>query len=322
MAEATRLSWGLLGTARINRAVIPPIRASKKSELTAVGSRSLDRAAAYAKSWGIPQFFGSYEELLEDTGIDVIYNSLPNSLHAEWAIRAMQMGKHVLCEKPLTTNIEEMDEIIKAARITNRVIAEAFMYRHHPQTIKVKQMVDQGAIGNLQLIRGSFCYTNSRLDNPRLDPKLGGGSLWDVGCYPVSYARFLLEQEPTQVYGHQVTGPSGVDLFFAGQLDFPGDVIAQFDCSFISPHKAEMEILGSKGRMIIPEPFTPGKKTKFILEKNGHSEGISIKSADLYLGEIEDIENSILNGHSPRISLDDSRRNLLTLNALYESAKR
>lgn len=321
MADSTRLSWGLLGTARINQAVIGPIRLSKNSQLSAVASRSLDRAAYYAKKWGIPRFFGSYEELLADPSIDVIYNSLPNSLHAEWSIRAMQMGKHVLCEKPLTTKIEDVDEIIKVSQVTKRVIAEAFMYRHHPQTLRLKEMVDRGEVGELQLIRGSFCYTNTRPDNPRLDPDLGGGSLWDVGCYPVGYARYITGQEPSEVYGHQVTGSTGIDLFFAGQLSFPGGVIAQFDCSFITPYKVVMEISGNKGRITIPEPFKPGKKTKIYIEKDGRTKVIEIKGADLYLGEIEDIENAILLGKSTRISLEESRGNIFTIETLYQSAR-
>lgn len=321
MAGSKRLSWGLLGTARINQAVIGPIRDSKNSHLSAVCSRSIDRAAGYAKKWNIPQFYGSYEELLADPDIDVIYNSLPNSLHAEWSIRAMQMGKHVLCEKPLTTKIEDVDELIKVTRTSGKAIAEAFMYRHHPQTLMVKQMVDQGEVGNLQLIRGSFCYINVRPDNPRLDPELGGGSLWDVGCYPVGYARYITGEEPSEVFGHQVTGSTGIDLLFAGQLCFPGGVIAQFECSFITPSKARIEITGNKGRISILEPYKPGKRTKIYLEREDRTQTIEIKGEELYQGEIEDIENSILLRRPSRISLEESRGNILTIEALYRSAK-
>ncbi len=321
MAETKRLSWGLLGTARINQAVIKPIRASKNSQLLAVASRSLAKAATYAKTWDIPQFYGSYEELLADPGIDVIYNSLPNSLHAEWSLRAMQMGKHVLCEKPLTTKTHDADEIIKVARITRRVIAEAFMYRHHTQTVRVKEMVDQGEIGQLQLIRGSFCYINTRPDNPRLDPALGGGSLWDVGCYPIGYARYLTGQEPSEVYGQQVTGPTGIDLLYVGQLRFPGGVIAQFESSFITPSKAEMEITGDKGRIYISEPYKPGKKTQIVLERDGQRRTIEIKGDELYQGEIEDIEKAVSGVAPTLISLEESRGNIVTIEAFYQSAK-
>jgi xylose dehydrogenase (NAD/NADP) len=321
MADAKRLSWGLLGTARINRAVIDPIQSSKNSQLFSVASRSKDKAEAYAKTWGIKKYYGNYEALLADPEIDVVYISLPNSLHAEWSIKAMQMGKHVLCEKPLATSIKAVDEIKKASQDTGKVIAEAFMYRHHFQTIKVKEMVNQGMIGKLQLIHGSFCYTNTRPDNIRLDPGLGGGSLWDVGCYPISYARFLTGEEPIEAYGHQVTGPTGIDLLYAGQLKFPGDVICQFESSFITPDKSEMEITGEYGRIIIPQPYKPKKKTKIHLEQEGRTLPINIKGLDLYQGEIEDIENAVLFGRPTRISLDESRGNVATIEALYSSAR-
>ena len=321
MVGSKRLTWGLLGTARINRAVIGPIRASKKSQLKAVASRSLNTAEEYAKAWGISQFYGSYDALLSDPAIDVIYNSLPNGLHTEWSIKAMQMGKHVLCEKPLTTSVDELEKVQEVVQQTGMVIAEAFMYRHHPQTLQIKRMVDGQEVGKLRLIQGSFCYTNSRHDNPRLDPDLGGGSLWDIGCYPIGYARYLIEEEPVEVFGHQVTGPTGVDLLYAGQLRFPGGVILQFDCSFITPSKSIMEITGDKGRITIPEPYKPGKRTRIILERNSGSQAIELKGAELYQGEIEDIENAVLTGSPTLISLDESRGNIAAIEALYQSSR-
>jgi xylose dehydrogenase (NAD/NADP) len=321
MANPVRLRWGLLGTARINQAVFGPIRSSKNSQLMAVASRSRDKAAQYADSWEIPHFHASYEALLADPEIDVIYNSLPNGFHAEWSIKAMQMGKHVLCEKPLTTSTLDIDAVKEAAMKTGMVIAEAFMYRHHPQTLRVKELIDNGEVGYLQFIRGSFCYISTRLNNPRFDLQLGGGSLWDVGCYPISYARYLTGKEPNEVYGSQVSGPTGIDLLYAGQLYFPGGVISQFECSFITPSKSWIEITGNKGRITIPEPYKPGKRTKILLERDGQTQNIWIKGIELYRGEIEDLENAILERKSTRISLDDSRGNIATIEALYQSAR-
>jgi xylose dehydrogenase (NAD/NADP) len=321
MADSRHLRWGLLSTARINRAVIAPIRSSQNSELIAVASRSQERASEYAATWGIPRFHSSYEDLLADPEIDIIYNSLPNALHAEWSIKALQMGKHVLCEKPLTTNLKDIDAIEKTAMITGKVITEAFMYRHHPQTILVKQMIDHGDIGTVRLIQGSFCYFNTRPSDIRFDPGLGGGSLWDIGCYPISYARYIIGNEPVEVFGHQVSGETGVDVMFAGQILFPGDVIAQFDCSFITPYKVGMEITGEQGRIAIPEPYKPGKRSKIFLQHEGHEHSIKITGSELYQGEIEDFENAILFGKSPCISLDDSRGNIATIEALYQSAQ-
>jgi len=195
------------------------------------------------------------------------------------------------------------------------------MYRHHPQTKYVKHMVDQGEVGKVQLIRGSFCYTNTRSDNPRINLELGGGSLWDVGCYPISYAGYLTGENPIEVYGHQITGSSGIDLFYAGQLRFPGGVISQFECSFISPDKALIEITGEEGRITIPEPYKPGKKTKIYVERGGRPRRVEIKGAELYRGEVEDIERAVLFGSSTLISLDESQGIITTIEALYQSPK-
>src|SRR5687767_6482453 len=167
------LHWGLLSTARINRSLIPPLRASKRNQLVAVGSRAQDSADKYAQEWKIPRAHGSYEALLADPEIDVIYNPLPNHLHAEWTIKAVEAGKHVLCEKPLALNVEEVDAIQSAARKHGRIVMEAFMYRHHPQTLKVQELVKNGSLGTLKLIRGSFSYVLSREGDVRLKPEMG-----------------------------------------------------------------------------------------------------------------------------------------------------
>jgi D-xylose 1-dehydrogenase (NADP+, D-xylono-1,5-lactone-forming) len=242
-------------------------------------------------------------------------------MHARWSIKAMEMGKHVLCEKPIATSIEEMDSIISVAKKTGLVIAEAFMYRHHPQTLLIKQMVEHGDIGNIQLIYGSFCYTNTRSSDPRFNPALGGGSLWDVGCYPIGYSRFLIGHDVKDVFGYQVTGPTGIDLLFSGQMRFFGDVIAQFECSFITPFKVYIEITGDKGRIHVSEPYKPGLRTKIVLEQGGQTKTIRVKGKNLYQGEVEDIENAILLGSPTRISLEESRTNIMTIVALYKSAR-
>jgi xylose dehydrogenase (NAD/NADP) len=321
MADHAPLRWGLLGTARINRAVIAPIRSSKKSQLAAVSSRNLEKASVYAAQWGIPKFFPSYEAMLSAPDIDVVYISLPNSLHAEWSIKAMKMGKHVLCEKPLTASLQEVDAVINTAKATGKVICEAYMYRHHQQTLLVKAMIDNGQIGNLQLLRGSFCYTNTRPNDVRYDLSLGGGCLWDVGCYPIGYTCFITGGPPSEVYGHQTTGSTGIDVLYAGQLLSSGGVISQFECSFISEYKVEMVITGDKGRISIPEPYKPGKISKILLQKSGQEKTINVKGQELYQGEIADLENAILEGTPPRISLTESREVIRTIEALYQSSR-
>ena len=201
MAHTTPLRWGILGTARINRMLIPPLKASPDNRLVAVASRELARGEEYAREWGIGRVHGSYEALLADPEIDAVYIPLPNHLHAEWTIKAARAGKHVLCEKPLALTVADVDAMVSACREAGVVLAEAFMYRHHPQTLKVKQLLDEGAIGTLRYLRGAFTFELSRPNDVRLRPEWGGGCLWDVGCYPVSFARHLVGQEPLEVYG-------------------------------------------------------------------------------------------------------------------------
>jgi len=261
----TILRWGLFSTARINRAVIHPIRQSRRSQLLAVASRTAEKAQSYAQQWDIPRAHASYEALLADPEIDAIYNPLPNAMHAEWTIKALQAGKHVLCEKPLDTSLEAVDAIIQAAQQTGKIVAEAFMYRHHPQTLQIVEMVKNGLIGELQAMRGVFTFDLTRPDDPRLDPALGGGSIWDVGCYPISFARTVAGCEPEEVFGWQISAPNGIDLLFSGQMRFVDPqtqkpILAQFTSGFISPFNASIELIGSTGRLNIPTPFKPGRR--------------------------------------------------------------
>jgi len=315
------LNWGLLSTANINRALIPPLQVSKRNHLLAVGSRSQESADAYAKENQIDRAYGSYEALLADPDIDVIYNPLPNHLHAEWTIKAIEAGKHVLCEKPLALSVDEVDAIKAAAQKQGHIVAEAFMYRHHPQTLKVQEMVRNGSLGTLKLIRGSYGFFLDRPGDIRLDPEMGGGSIWDVGCYPISYARTVVGEGPLEVLGTQVTGPTGVDLTFAGFLKFANDIIVQFDCSFDIPIYWGIEILGSEASLRIPTPFKPQINEKLFLTHRGKVETITIEGQELYIGEVEDMADAILLGKDSLISLDDSRANVAVITALLESAR-
>lgn len=316
------LRWGLLSTARINRALIPPLRASKRNTLSAVASRSLEKAQLYAREHKIPRALGSYEALLEDPEIDVIYISLPNHLHTKWAIRAVQAGKHVLCEKPLALTTIEVDAMTEAATDAGKIIAEAFMYRHHPQMLKIQEMVASGKIGPVRLVKGAFSFNLTRTQDVRLDPAMGGGSLWDVGCYPLSFARTILNAEPEEVLGWQTTGPSGIDELFVAQLRFPNQIYVQFDSSFRLPFRAYMEIIGENGSIYVPTPFKPGKAENIRFNRaDGFSVSLRMPGSPLYRGEVDDMADAILLGKAPRISLADSRGNVAAIRALYESAR-
>jgi predicted dehydrogenase len=315
------LNWGLLSTAKINRALIKPLRASPRVRLLAVASRSESSASDYAREWNIPRAHGSYEALLNDPEIDVIYNPLPNHLHAEWTIKALRAGKHVLCEKPFAITLDEADAMIAASKETGKVLTEAFMYRHHTQTLKVKEIVDSGALGKLQLIKGAFTFMLTREGNFRLVKEMGGGSIWDVGCYPISYARMIVGSDPLEVFGWQVSGNSGSDDAFFGQMKFKDEIHAQFDSGFKSPSRSYIEIVGSKAALQIPNPFKPGLKNEIILKREEDEEIIKIKGSELYLGEVEDLSEAILTGKAPRISLEDSRGNIAAILALLKSAE-
>jgi predicted dehydrogenase len=317
-----KLNWGLLSTANINQALITPLRASNRTHLLAVASRNITNAEAYAREWKIPRAHGSYEALLADPEIDVIYNPLPNHLHAEWTIKALKAGKHVLCEKPFALTLAEVDAMSQAARETGKVLAEAFMYRHHAQTLKVKEIVDSGKLGKLELIKGAFTFFLKREGDIRAKKEMGGGSIWDVGCYPISYARTIVGAEPVEVFGWQSTGPTGIDESFYGQMKFANDVYAQFDSGFKSPDRASIEIVGTEASLIIPDPFKPGKTSEIYLSRSHNKrEAIKIKGTELYLGEVEDMCDAVMNNKTPRISHSDSRANVAVILALLESAK-
>ena len=316
-----RLRFGLLGTARINRALIPALRASERADLSAVASRDRDKGAAYAREWTIPRVLG-YEEMLADPAIDVVYVPLPNSLHAEWTIRAARAGKHVLCEKPLALTVAEIDAVEAAARAAGVVVAEAFMYRHHPQTRKVKELVDGGAIGAVKLVRGAFTFDLTREGDVRLVPGLGGGSLWDVGCYPVSFARYLLGAEPTEAFGWQAVGSAGVDEGFYGQLRFAPDVFAQFDSGFRVAFRTRLEVVGRAGTIVVHRPFKPTPQESILLTRGDRTEEIPVTGpSELYLGEVEDLADAIQQGRQPTVTLAESRGNVASLCALYRSAR-
>lgn len=316
------LNWGLMGTARINASLFPAFGLSQRCRLLAVASRTEERARAYAAEWKIGRAWGSYQALLRDPEIDVIYVPLPNGLHAKWAIEAADAGKHVLCEKPLAMSVQEVDEISAAARRNGVIVAEAFMYRHHPQTLKVEELVRSGAIGKVRYLQGAFTFNLRQESDVRLDPALGGGSIWDVGCYPISYMRTILGAEPLDVAGWQTTGSTGIDMGFSGQMRFPGDVYGQFVCGFDAEERQLMEIAGEDGTLHVPDPFTPEGKRSIVLNRPGAPpQQVEIPETELYLGEIEDMADAVLLGKEPRVTLTDSRNNVAAIRALLESSR-
>jgi xylose dehydrogenase (NAD/NADP) len=314
------LRWGLLSTARVNRHLIPAIRAAAQAELLAVASRDPTRAEAYAAEWEIPRAHGSYEALLDDPDVDIVYISLPNSLHAEWAVRAARAGKHVLCEKPLALSAAECDRIIAAAESANVVVAEAVMYLYHPLLHKMRQLIKEGAIGQVTLVRGTLSFLLDRLNDVRWKPGLGGGALWDVGSYPVSFIRWVAG-EPDEVFGWQTLSGSGVDATFAGLLRYDHGVLGIFDCGFRGQFRVQAEVTGTDGSLVLRRPYLISSESRILLRQGFEEEEIALPEANAYQCEVEALTAAVLEGTPLAVPLASSRANVSTLTALYESAR-
>jgi xylose dehydrogenase (NAD/NADP) len=316
------LRWGILGTARINRRLIPAIRAARRSSLVAVASRDRARAEAFAKVWEIPQAVDGYQRLLDDPSIDAIYIPLPNSEHVRWTLASIAARKHVLCEKPLALDPAHVDQIVAAATAAKICVEEGFMYRHEPLTTKVLELVRGGALGTVRAIVSGFTFTLTAGNNVRLDPALGGGALWDLGCYPVTYARLIADRDPKMVFGSAHWTAGGVDEEFVGMLRFPGGTTATIYAGFIAAYRTWLEVLGSDGALTVPNPFRPGPLETLELERAGKVERIDVHgSPEIFVREVEDFEACVLDGALPVVSLAESRRTAAILSALYVSAR-
>jgi xylose dehydrogenase (NAD/NADP) len=309
--------WGIVSTANINRLVIPGAQASELVDLVGVASRDRSRAEAYARDQGIPRAYGSYESLLEDPGIEAVYISLPNEGHVPWALRALEAGKHVLCEKPLTRRAADAERAFDAAERAGRFLVEAFMWRHHPQTRRLAELVGDGAIGELRLLRTVFSFSLADPGDVRLAAELEGGALMDVGCYCVSGMR-LLAGEPVEVSAQQVVGPSGVDVRFAAVLRFEG-ALGTLDCGLDLPARDELEAIGSDGILFADDPWH-GRTTGLELRRAGASQRIEVEAADPYRAELEDLSRAIRDGGAPLLGRADAVGQARAIEALYRSA--
>ena len=330
---AKKLHWGILSTAWINVALVPAMHRAERSELVAVASRSLGKAKAYTTENNIPIAYGNYEELLADPRIDAVYIPLPNSLHCDWTLRAAKAGKHVLCEKPMVLSLAEMDKIESAARAYKVSISEAFAYLHHPQIERIKEMIAEGKLGDLQLINSwdTFFLPPEEQTNIRLNPDLGGGSLWDLGIYPVSLAMALQDDKPpVEVWANQMKGDTGVDLVLSGQMRFATGMVAQISSSFRTTERRGAFVVGSRGVLHIFDhlagqeiPGEPPSEARMEFHALDDSvETIRIPPANAYQAEVEAMETYVLDGAKKQVvPLSLSRDILKTMLALYESAE-
>ncbi|HZQ66132.1 MAG TPA: Gfo/Idh/MocA family oxidoreductase [Gaiellaceae bacterium] len=313
------MKLGLVSTADINRKLIPGAKASPKVDLVAVASRDQARAEAYAREWEIERAYGSYEALLADPDIEAVYIPLPNTLHCEWSIRAVEAGKHVLCEKPLSRHPEDVEAAFDAADEAGRILMEAFMYRHNPQTAKLAELVAGGAIGEPRLVRSAFSYSLYDRENIRLRTDVEGGALMDVGCYCVSGSR-LVGGEPVSAYGQAWYGETGTDWVFTGSLRFAGDLLATFDCGTALPNRSELEVIGSEGSLFVADPWhclAPGIE----LRRESGVERIEVDRVDSYRLELENLADAIAGRAEPLLGRDDALGQARALEALHRSAQ-
>jgi len=317
---ARPIRWGILSTARIGREIIRGIGLSDGSCVQAVASRDETRAGEWAKEHGIPKAFGSYEDLLESGEVDCIYNPLPNSLHAEWTIKALEAGFPVLCEKPFTVNADEARTVIAAAQRTQQLVAEAFMYRFHPMWDTIIDYIAGGAIGDVVSIRSTFAFRLKDRNNIRASGELAGGSLMDVGCYCVNLSRRIADCEP--VRAHAFERRTSVDDTLLGALEFPNGILAQFHCSIENQGRRNADIIGTTGSIHIPSPWFPGEEqAQFIVNHDGKQEAITTPGANNYQLEVEDFVDVYKNHQPLRWPPKDALANMAVIDALYASAR-
>lgn len=322
--ERAKLRWGVLSTAHIGRvAVNPAIQASNNGELLAVASRDAERARAFAAECAIPRHYGSYDELLNDPEIHAVYNPLPNSLHAPWTIRALERGKHVLCEKPLAATAAECHEMQRAAAANGMRLMEAFMYRFHPRTEKAIALAHGGALGAVRAIRSVFTFRLQRPGNIRLDAALGGGALLDVGCYCVNVSRTIAASEPVEVQAWATWHANDVDEQLSGVLRFENGLVAHFDCALNLERRDMFEVAGTESAMTVESAFTPGKGDVAIVEHRAQREDVrhDVTGADQYRLMVEHFADCVLHDRPLRYSAAEAAANMMVIESLYRSAR-
>lgn len=312
------VQWGILSTARINDKFIVGCAQSDGLTIGAVASRDGERARSYADERGIERAHGSYEALLDDPEVEAVYISLPNSMHIEWTERALRAGKHVLCEKPLSRHPREVAAVFELAEREGLLLMEAFMYRHNPQTQRLQELIQSGAIGRLRMVRAAFSFAIGSDQDVRLSASLDGGALMDVGCYCVSTAR-LLAGEPLRVAAQQVRGGDGVDVVFLGTMSFANDVVAHFDAGLRLAGRDELEAVGDQGTLFLDDPWHC--RVPVIELRTGDAvKRIDLPRVDSYMLEAENLSSAIRGETPPLLGRDDAVGQAAAIDALYRAA--
>ena len=318
------VKWGLLSTAVINELILRGAAESPDVDVVAVASRDEERARSYADDHGLERSYGSYEALLADPDLEAVYISLPNRLHAQWTLRALEAGKHVLVEKPFSKHPDQVEEAFDRADAAGLVLSEGFMWRHHPQTRRLVELIDSGVAGRVRVVRTAFAFdlaAERGTGDTRFDPALDGGALMDVGCYSISGLR-LVAGEPVRARGEQVAGPSGVDVIFTGALAFADGVLGHFDCGFVFPRRAGLAIVGETGTIYVSDPFSIARTGIELRRGDAEPEQIAIEPANHYRLELENVSAAIRGEGQLLLGREDAVGQARTIDALYRSAAR
>jgi D-xylose 1-dehydrogenase (NADP+, D-xylono-1,5-lactone-forming) len=318
MTEPVR--WGIMSTALINAKVLRGAALSADVSVVAVGSRDGDRSREFASQWGIPRAYGSYDEILADPDVEAVYIPLPNSMHHPWTMRSLDAGKHVLCEKPYTRHAAEVSAAFDKAAESGLVLSEGFMFRYHPHIQALVQLVRSGQLGRLRLISGAFSGATDNPNDVRLDPGLDGGSLMDVGVYPLSASR-LLAGEPIAVTAQQVTGATGVDVGFAATLRFDDDVFAHFDCGFHLADRSYLEVVGTHGRVEVSDPWHGTHPALTVTMQGAEPVRTEIDPANPYQLELEEFGRAVRGEPNQLLGRADAEGQAKAVEALYLAAE-
>ncbi|MBX3149098.1 Gfo/Idh/MocA family oxidoreductase [Candidatus Obscuribacterales bacterium] len=308
-----RLKWGVLGGSGFaRRRSIPAMMLSPVVELLGVASRSREKSEKFAEQFSLPEIYDSYDHMLDDPHIEAVHIPLPNSMHCEWAIKAMEKGKHVLVEKPFATNVADLLKVKGEVVRTGLKVMEAMMWPFHPQHRKAKELIAQDAIGKVRLVRSSFTYLLTAKTGIRLDKELGGGCLLDVGCYPVSAARYYFAEEPTNVFARgDIHAELDVDTNISGILEFPSGR-ALFDAGYHLPYRTDLEVVGEKGRIYFPRAWQPHETASIFLNE----EEIVLPTANHYLNLFDHFSNAALNDTSLEFDVEDALKQMRVLDAI------
>ena len=319
------IKYGLLSTAQIGlNAHLPASIESENSEIISISSRGIEKSKIVAEKYDIKKFFGSYQEQINDPEVDAIINSLPNSMHCEWTIKSAEAGKHILCEKPLATTINECRKMIDAANANNVLLVEAFTHRwnHHLKT--AKKIIKSGELGSVVTTDSSLCFTTNPENNIRFNPALSGGALWDAGCYAVYATRFVLSEEPIYAAGESFDiNNYGVDTTFKGILEFESGALSSITTSMNQPFKCHMNIDLTDGRIEIPNMFDdsgPIIIKKGTTEENTNEEILKVESKYRFVEQFNEFSNCIINNIPPTFPPEDGLNNTAVIQALYKSS--